>query len=234
MNKVPNRKGKFIVIEGGDGSGKATQLALLKDYLEKAKIPVQTIDFPRYYDSFYGKVVARFLKGEFGSIKEVNPYLVSIVYALDRADAKADMNKWLEDGNIILANRYVPSNLAHQSSKLPPKERDRFLQWDMELEYEVNKLPKEDIVIYLHVPHEISSKLVKNANRKGRQYLGSKGKDIHEKDKDHLKKTEKIYQYLSKKFPHWVVVGCVKNGLLRSREDIHKDILNVLKSKKIL
>ena len=115
-------KGKLIVIEGTDGSGKTTQLKLLKSYLEKNSIPVETVSFPRYKKSFHGKTVAKYLRGEFGAMDSVSPYLVSLAYAMDRATAKWDMNKWLREGKIVIADRYATSNMAHSAAKLPEKE----------------------------------------------------------------------------------------------------------------
>src|SRR5579863_2600807 len=108
------KKGTLIVIEGNDGSGKATQVELLYDYLRLHQVLVKRIEFPRYTESFYGKFIARFLQGEFGKLNETNPYFLSIAYAQDRAMAKEEITQWLADGNIVLANRYVSSNLAHQ------------------------------------------------------------------------------------------------------------------------
>src|SRR3989344_6477126 len=107
------KKGKLIVFEGIDGSGKSLQLKLLKKYLDLHRIPNKVIDFPRYKKSFHGETVARYLQGEFGSINDTNPYLVSLAYALDRASAKEEMNKWLSEGQVVLADRYATSNMAH-------------------------------------------------------------------------------------------------------------------------
>ncbi len=227
-------KGKLIVIEGSDGAGKTTQLHLLKEYLQQQNIPVQTIDFPRYYDSFYGKMVAQFLRGEFGSLQEVDPHLASVLYALDRGQAKEEMNEWLARGDIVLSNRYATSNIAHQSSRMPSKKRKEFITWDLELEYKVNQIPQEDIVIYLYVPYNVSRKLMENADRKNRAYTKGK-KDITEKSVEYLKKSEKSYLSLVKQFPHWVKITCVDTkGNLKSREEIHAEIKNVLQKKKIL
>jgi dTMP kinase len=218
------QKGKLIVIEGSDGSGKTTQLNLLKSYLKQEKIPVETIDFPRYRDSFHGKTVEKYLKGEFGNVDSVSPYLISLAYSLDRAAAKGEMNKWLKEGKIILANRYATSNMAHQAAKLPEGKRGDFLKWEYELEYKVNKIPKENLVIYLHVPVDTAKKLTK---KRGIQ-------DSHEKSHKIMSESEKMYERLSSRFNHWVKIDCVKGGILRSKEDIHKEVVKILKDNKII
>ena len=158
-----NYPGKLIVIEGSDGSGKTTQLQLLKKYIDEKKIKTQTVDFPQYYDSFYGKFIARYLRGEFGDLATVNPYLISFPYALDRLTAAKKIYSWLKSGKIVLLNRYTPSNLAHQSSRLEKKEREEYLKWSLEFEYKENKLPPEDLVIFLYVPYKYAQKLMQNS-----------------------------------------------------------------------
>ncbi len=217
-------KGKLVVIEGSDGSGKTTQLSLLKSYLAKKNIPVEIIDFPRYKDNFHGKTVAKYLKGEFGKVDLVNPYLISLVYSLDRADAKGEMNKWLKEGKIVLANRYAASNMAHQAAKLPEGKREDFLKWDYELEYEINKIPKEDLIIYLRVPVDEARKLVKKRG----------GRDLHEKSHKIMSESGKMYELLASRYKHWVRINCVKGGILRSKEDIHKEVVEILKDNKII
>ena len=218
-------QGKLVVFEGIDGSGKTTQLKLLVDYLKSNSIPYETIDFPRYRDSFHGKTISRYLKGEFGDTDSVSPYLISLAYSLDRVTAKREMNKWLKEGKIIVANRYATSNMAHQAAKLPPKKREDFLKWEYELEYRVNKIPKENLVIYLHVPITIAQELlIKRGNR-----------DTHEKKIEFLTTSQSMYQKLSQKYSHWVKVdGVDKNGVLLPKETIHKSILKKLRENKIL
>lgn len=229
------KKGKLIVIEGSDGAGKATQLKLLQQYLKKQHYKVQTIDFPRYYDSFYGKMVAQFLRGEFGTLKEVNPYLASLLYALDRGQAGPEMEAWLSKGEYVLSNRYATSNLAHQSAKLTAGKRKKFIDWDLELEYKINKIPKEDIVIYLYVPYKISRKLVLQKTREVRAYAKGKKRDIHEKDLVFMKNSEESYLRLVKQFKHWIKINCVdKKGNLKSREEIHNNVKKVLIDKGII
>lgn len=224
-----NRKGKLIVIDGGDGSGKETQVNLLTSMLTKEKKPYKVIDFPRYYTSFHGKTVAQFMRGEFGRLDEVSPYLASLAYALDRASMKEEVELALEKGDLVIANRYATSSLAHQGAKFNNKEeRTKFLKWLYELEYNVHRIPKENLVIYLYVPWRIGLELTNK--KETRAYL--KGKDdIAEKDIHHRKTTEEMYLEFAKKNKHWVTVECVKNGKLLSKQEIHEKIIDILKQK---
>lgn len=145
------------------------------------------------------------------------------------------MNRWLQSGDIVLSNRYATSNMAHQSAKLTPKKRNEFIKWDMELEYGVNKIPTEDIVIYLYVPYQVSRKLVLKKESAQRAYAKGKKRDIHEKDITFLKNSEKAYLSLVKKFPHWVKITCIdKKGNLKSREVIHEEIKKFCKKSDIV
>lgn len=219
-------RGKFIVIEGSDASGKATQTKLLYKFLQSKNIPSKIIEFPRYTDSFFGKFIGRFLQGEFGTLREINPYLISFVYAKDREDAKEEIENWLTDGYTVIANRYVPSNLAHQSGRLPEKKREDFIKWNLELEYTVNKIPRENLVLYLHVPYKVSQKLIAKTNQKS---------DMVEKDTVYLKKSEEAFIHLSKTFPHWVTIECAdKKGAILGIAQIHEEIKKVLASKRIV
>lgn len=224
-----NRRGKLIVIDGGDGSGKTTQSALLISYLSSQGVAVKGFDFPRYYSSFHGKFAGRFLAGEFGS--DVSPYLASLAYALDRASAKEEMDQFLSHGGIIVSNRYATSNMAHQGARLPEGKRDEFLDWIDELEYKIHKIPREDIVIYLHVPWQVGMELTKKKGE--RAYLGNK-QDILEADLLHRQEAEAMYLSLAKKRKNWVVIECVEEGVMLPKEIIHEKILDVLRNKKII
>jgi dTMP kinase len=187
------------------------------------------MDFPQYYHSFHGKTVAKFLRGEFGKIDEVSPYLASLAYALDRASVKKEIEDFLENGGYIIANRYATSNMAHQAAKLKTnKEKNEYLKWIFELEYKVHKIPKEDLVIYLYVPWEIGMYLTKN--KPVRHYLGGENVDIHEKDLLYRLEVEKMFLQLVKRYKHWIKIDCMENDKLLSKEKIHQKILNVLKN----
>src|SRR6266567_7862251 len=135
-------KGKFIVVDGTDGSGKKTQTALLAKRLKKEGYKVKLIDFPQYESNFFGKMVGRYLSGEFGSAEQVSPYLASILYAADRHETKGKIEKWLKEGNIVISDRYASSNQIHQGGKISDvKKRKEFLEWLEEMEFVVFKIP---------------------------------------------------------------------------------------------
>jgi len=229
---IKNRKGKLIVLEGGDGSGKATQSQLLVEELKNRGHRVKYMDFPRYYRSFHGKVVGRFLNGEFGTLDTVNPYLASLAYALDRASAKGEMDEWLEHGGTLVCNRYATSSMAHQAAKLPDTKKQEFIDWLDEMEYKVHKIPREDIVIYLFVPWKIGYELT--LKKDARTYVNGKT-DIAEKDLTHRKLTETMYLTLAKQRKNWIVIKCVdQKGALRSKDDIHKEIVETLLTRHII
>jgi len=220
------RKGKLIVIDGANGSGKSTQVNLLLEYLEKQQIKHDYISFPRYHTSFHGKHVGRFLAGEFGGNSQVNPYLSSLAFALDRLTARDQIVEWLEDGDVVVADRYVSASMAHQGSKLPQKEQKEFLEWVYDMEYKEHTLPKEDIVLYLYIPTSISQELLKKSGRK---------LDMEDKDIEHNQKSIEMYRSLTKKYKHWLMVECVdKKGNLLSKEEVHQKILSVLRKRGLL
>lgn len=214
-------KGKLIVIDGTDGSGKATQIELLSKYLKEQNIPIEVIDFPRYSDNIYGQLIRRYLDGEFGTLDQVSPYFASLAYAGDRALAKTQLEEWLNQGKIVLANRYVPSNKAHQGAKLPESQRNEFMHWLERLEYETNSIPREDLVIFLNVPTDIAQA---NVDKRGLR-------DIHEASSDHLSQTSALYLQLSQQNDNWVVINCLENEKMRSKEDINRDVIEALKQR---
>lgn len=223
-----HRKGKLVVIDGTDGSGKGTQTDLLLKYLDEKKKKNKYIDFPRYYTSFHGKMVGRYLKGEFGSLNSASPYLSSLFYAMDRLTARDEIIDWLEEGNTVVANRYTTSSMAFQTARVDKAHREEFLKWLYEMEYKEHKLPKEDVVIFLYVPVEISQKLIEQ--KAGREYIKGKKKDINEADVRYQKEVLKLYLELAKKYPHWEVIKCVDaKGKLLTVEKVHGKVVAALK-----
>lgn len=226
-------RGKFVVIDGTDGSGKATQLELLKTKLEKEGRRVETADFPQYYETFFGRTVGRYLAGEFGELDEIDPHLASLIFAGDRWQAKDKIEKWLSEGIIVISNRYTSANMAHQTARVPEEKREEFLRWLEELEYETYRIPREDLVIFLHVPVEMGQTLV---DKKGdREYVGGQKRDIQEADLEHLKEAERMYLLLAERNENWLQIECCdeKNNLM-SREEIHELVYMALQERKII
>lgn len=222
-------KGKFIVIDGTDGSGKATQTKLLVGRLRKNGYKVRTIDFPQYEKNFFGKMVGRYLSGEFGKAGEVSPYLASMLYAADRFETKNSIEKWLKDGYVVIADRYASSNQIHQGGKIKnDKKRKMFLDWLEVMEYDVFKIPKPDGIIYLDVPISFSVNLLKEKKAQDKKkYLKGK-KDIHENDLAHLMDAKESAIKLIKKLNNWTRINCVKNNTLMSIEEVGEIVWNSL------
>lgn len=214
------KQGKLIVIEGIDGSGKTTQIELLKKYLASRARPCEAISFPRYEDNIYGKLIKRYLEGEFGSIDKVNPYLLALAFAGDRLLAKPAVEKWLAEEKTVLVNRYVFSSKAHLGANLAEGKRAEFLRWLDELEYETNGLPKEDVTILLNIDPE-----------KGQENVLGSHFDLHEESLKHLEAANKIYLELAKQKSNWYVTSCMTDGKMKSPEDIHQEIKQVLYDK---
>jgi len=225
MTKI---KGKLVVIDGTDGSGKGTQTELLLKYLDENKIKNKYIDFPRYYTSFHGQMVGRYLAGEFGSLESSSPYLTSLFYAMDRLTARDEIVDWLEEGNTVIANRYTTSSMAFQTARIDKQKREEFLKWLYEMEYKEHKLPKEDLVLFLYVPVEISQKLIEQKAK--REYAKGQKKDINEANVAYQKEVLGLYLELAKKNKHWEVIKCTDaKGNLLSVEKVHDKIIKTLK-----
>lgn len=214
------KKGRLIVIDGIDGSGKTTQIELLTKSLEQQSIPYEVISFPRYEDNIYGKLIKRYLEGEFGSINEVNPYLMALAYAGDRALAKPKIDSWLSEGKLVIVNRYVSASKAHLGANLPEEKRAEFFKWLDILEYETNKIPKEDLTILLSVDPKIGQKNVSGNHT-----------DIHEESLKHLEQANEIYLSLAKKEDNWYVVDCMEDGEMKTKEEVHQEIMHILYDK---
>jgi dTMP kinase len=215
-------RGKFIVLEGIDGSGKRTQLDLLASAFEDRGVACTKFSFPNY-GGFFGKLVAKFLNGEFGALDAVDPRFSSLLYAGDRLESKPSLEAALVSGQTVLADRYIGSNLAHQSARVPREKRAEFIAWLAQLEYEIYRLPPEDLVIYLQVPVAEAHRLI--AGKGARDYTKLE-RDIQESDLAHLRAASGVYEELSRQ-RNWVKIPCIDAAAqaLRSPEEIHKDIL---------
>jgi dTMP kinase len=205
----PERTVSFIVIEGLDGSGKSTQLELLKAYLKEKKMPYRYLHFPRLEEGVYGELIARFLRGEMGDIDRVDPYLVALIFAGDRADAANTIHRWIEDGFMVILDRYVYSNIAFQCAKLDTKKEKRTLmKWILELEYTHNQLPRPDLNLFLDVPLEfVRTQLNKQRSGDDRTYLRGE-KDIHEDSIDFQEKVRQMYIDLNEHVNDLSIIKC--------------------------
>jgi dTMP kinase len=219
-------KGKLIVISGTDGSGKGTQTDLLVQRLKDENYPVKITDFPQYGQKSAG-MVEEYLNGKFGTADEVGPYRASIFYACDRYEASFRMHKWLKEGNIIVSNRYVSANMGHQAGKIQNlKERDEYLGWLENLEYNIFGIPRPDKNLLLYMPADVAQKLV---DQKGhRDYVGGHKRDIHEADLNHLQNAASAYKYVAQKYD-WTTINCAKDEEPLTRETIHEMVWNEVK-----
>jgi dTMP kinase len=218
-------RGKFIVIEGIDGAGKGTQTDLLARAFEQRGIPFVKFGFPRYESSF-GRLIARFLNGEFGPLAAVDAHFSALLYAGDRLEAKPDLEAALDSGRTIVTDRYIASNLAHQAARVPAESRAEFISWLRQLEYRTYGLPVEDLVIYLRVPADEGHRLV--GLKSARSYT-AKSRDLQESDVLHLKEAALVYDELAQA-PNWVTIECfdARSGEHRSPEEIHRDVLEAV------
>jgi len=214
--------GKLIAIEGIDGSGKRTQVDLLEKALVANRHAVYSTGFPQY-DSWFGKMVGQFLNGDFGALESVDPHFSALLYAGDRFEAKFRLETTLNQGKIVLADRYIGSNLAHQTALVPAADRQGFISWIEHLEYNIYNLPREALVLYLRVPPRQAQELV--ARKSARSYTKNK-QDILEASLRHLEDAAAMYDELSRR-PNWATIPCFDEtrGAMRPQKHIAKEIL---------
>lgn len=215
-------QGKLIVIDGADGSGKATQAHLLYERLQQEGKRVEKLDFPRYADNFFGKLIRECLDGHYGNFMDVHPKIASALYAADRFESTEQISAWLDAGTTVILDRYVSANMMHQGAKLKDEtELHTFLEWLDEMEHGVFNIPRPHIIVYLDVPHTIRKELVlKDVTRTST--------DVAERDDVHQIASDKCAQKVASLSSNWCVVPCVEDGTLRSREDIHKHVYAIV------
>ncbi|MGH9790291.1 MAG: thymidylate kinase [Candidatus Acidiferrales bacterium] len=223
-----DRDARFIAIEGIDGAGKRTQIELLTGWLDARGTAHQRISFPRY-DSFFGRMVGQFLDGAFGPLDRVDAHLSAMLYASDRFEAKPQLEKILhEQRKTLVADRYIASNLAHQTARVPPEQREEFLHWLKQLEYDVYGLPVEDLVIYLRVPARVAQQQV--AQKSARGYT-ARSHDLLEADLRHLEEAATVYDRLARA-SNWVTVECFDAAASRMRapDAIHQEVVKAVEA----
>lgn len=221
---------RFLVIEGLDGSGKSTQVNLLKEHLRKSAVKYKYLHFPRLEDGVYGTLIARFLRGEMGEIDKVDPYLVALLFAGDRRDAKAVIERWIDENYIVIVDRFVYSNVAFQGAKYTDEnEQEKLADWIMDLEFNVHKLPVPDMNIFLDVPFSFTKKLL-SGNRKGadRDYLNGQ-QDIHENDLEFQEKVRGIYHSVCSRLGNITIVNCAnESGEMKQPDEIFENLRRII------
>lgn len=220
----------FIVIEGLDGAGKSTQINNLARFFDAKGIPHKSMHFPRTDSPFFGELIARFLRGEFGNLNEVNPYIVALLYAGDRKDASDLLNTWIDGGCTVILDRYVYSNIAFQCAKLSgDDEKLKLRDWIFNLEYNYFKIPKPDISIFLDVPfHFTVDRLTRRRKGTDRNYLRGSS-DIHEEDLDFQEKVRRVYLAQEALDSNFVVVPCTNSaGGMDNPDGISERIMSII------
>ena len=216
----------FIVLEGLDGAGKSTQIRMLRQLFADRGVESEYVHFPRFDSPVYGQLIARFLRGEFGGVQEVDPYLVALIFAGARADAAPQIRQWLAEGKAVVLDRYVYSNVGFQCAKLPAgEERDRLADWIVNLEFGHNALPRPDLSLFLDVPFAFTERKLSEV-REGddRDYLQG-GQDIHEASLQLQQDVRSVYLASAAKDPSLRVVDCSDaSGAMESPEGIFAKI----------
>ena len=227
---------RLFVIEGVDGAGKSTQIKLLRDFFSEKGYRCEYLHFPRTEAPYFGELIARFLRGEFGTLSEVDPYLVAMLYAGDRKDASEMIRSWLNEGKIVLLDRYTYSNIAYQCAKLKEiPEQESLMQWILTLEFTHFSIPRPDLNIFLDVPFAFTEKKL-SGTRTGedRTYLNG-SRDIHEESLDFQKKVRDVYIRVSQSENELAVVNCSSSeDTMLPPDEIFKILTGILKTRKFL
>ena len=223
--------GKFIVLDGNDGSGKATQTALLKETLSNKGILSNQIDFP-HYENFFGGFIGECLAGKHGDFLHMDPKVVSTLYAFDRQESTPYIQKSLDEGKFVIADRFSSANQIHQGGKIADtKEREEFVLWIDTMEHEILHTPRPDLILYLQVPVEISMKLLAEKRKTKNTQLGDREKDVVEEDRNYLERSHETANWLAEHQKNWHIINCAKDKEMRTREDIHEEILSIVLEK---
>lgn len=220
----------FIVLEGVDGSGKSTQIANLRKMLTEQGIPTEYLHFPRFDAPYFGDLIARFLRGELGSIEQVDPYIVAMLYAGDRHDAAAMIRGWIAEGKVVICDRYVYSNIGYQCAKVTDRaERERLREWILSLEYDYFAIPRPDLSLFLDVPYAFTERKLREEVREGddRAYLQGKA-DIHEQSMELQLKVRQVYLDAAAEDENMHVVDCSVGESMAAPEVIFEKIRTIV------
>jgi dTMP kinase len=219
-----HQKAQIIVIDGGDNVGKATQADLLMRRLASEGVAVGKFDFPRYNQNTYGHLIRECLDGKRGDFMAIDPKITATLYAADRYESKKELMQWLEEGRVVICDRYVSANMLHQGAKIDDADtREEFLKWLDHVEHEIFGMPRADLTIYLNVPPEKSQKLLEYVVG-----IGAKTADVAESDRSHQQKVAACAAYLSTSRDKWETVECMNDDELRQREDIHAEVYDIV------
>lgn len=227
---------KLFVIEGIDGAGKSTQIRLLREYFSRRGYSCEYLHFPRTEEPFFGELIARFLRGEFGSINEVDPWLVAMLYAGDRKDAAGVIANWMKSGNMVLLDRYTFSNIAYQCAKLSdPGQQDELMNWILDLEFRHFGIPLPDLNIFLDVPFSFTQKkLLSSRSGDDRSYLNGT-RDIHEESLAFQVKVREMYLRVAESNDRLCIVNCSDDkGEMLPEEKIFELIIKLLAQRLLL
>ena len=205
----------FIVLEGVDGSGKSTQIANLRAMLSEQGIATEYLHFPRFDAPYFGDLIARFLRGELGSVEQVDPYIVAMLYAGDRRDAAQMIRGWIDEGKVVICDRYVYSNIGYQCAKVDnAEEREHLREWILSLEYDYFSIPRPDVSLFLDVPEAFTERKLRQEVREGddRAYLNGK-KDIHEQSMELQRRVRQVYLDAAEYDERMHVIDCCDEEL---------------------
>jgi len=225
------KEGIFIVLDGNDGSGKATQARLLTERLGSENISSVTMDFPAYDRNVFGALIGECLAGKHGDFLHMDPKVASTLYALDRLESSETIRTALKEGRVVIADRFSSSNQIHQGGKIADEqERIAFLEWLDHTEHDVLQIPRPDLIVYLRVPVEISLELlIKKRAVKNPSLVGG-AKDTVEEDRNYLERSHATANWLASREDNWRIVDCVREGQMRTVEDIQGEIHQIVEA----
>ena len=222
-------QGVLIVLDGADGSGKATQTRLLVERLKAEGKEVQTLDFPQYTQNMAGTLLRECLDGKRGDFMHMDARIASMLYAVDRFESKDKIQGWLDEGAVVVLDRYVSANMMHQGAKIADADEVKnFLSWLDTLEHRVFKIPRPDIILYLDVPLEDRMRMVKEAVQEGKESKGERV-DVAEADIEHQYTAGERAKEIVRSQNNWKQIICTQEGAMRTREGIHEEIYELLR-----